>query len=130
MTTLKRSADGCAVSFRGTFPTKDMASILSDLDFLVIPSRWYENSPLILLYALASHTPVIVSDVEGLTEFVEEGKNGCVFERGSVSSLERVLRNIIANPLQSLTMNMTTQYARTTRDMAADVCEIYKAIRA
>ena len=128
MADLKKSADGYAVWFRGTFPTSAMAGILSELDFVVIPSRWYENSPLILLYALASHTPVIVSDVEGLTEFVEQGKNGYVFERGSVDDLERVLSSIIAHPVQSLALNMTTQYARTPQAMAADVCAIYKSV--
>ena len=128
MADLREAADGCAVSFRGTFPTNAMAAILSELDFVVIPSRWYENSPLILLYSLASHTPVIVSDVEGLTEFVEPGKNGYVFERGSVSDLERVLCAIIADPVQSLALNRTTQYARTTQAMTAEVCEIYETI--
>jgi glycosyltransferase involved in cell wall biosynthesis len=128
MADLKKSADGYAVSFRGTFPISAMVGILSELDFVVIPSRWYENSPLVLLYSLASHTPVIVSNVEGLTEFIEPGKNGFVFERGSVSDLERVLSTIIANPMESLAMSMTTQYARTTQAMVADVCAIYKTV--
>lgn len=128
MADLKKSADGYAVSFRGTFPISAMAGILSGLDFVVIPSRWYENSPLVLLYSLASHTPVIVSNVEGLTEFIEPGKNGFVFERGSVSDLERVLSTIIAEPMKSLAMSMTTQYARTTQAMVADVCAIYKTV--
>ena len=128
MADLKKSADDCAVLFRGTFPTNAMAAILSELDFVVVPSRWYENSPLILLYSLASHTPVIVSDVEGLTEFVEQGKNGYVFERGSVKDLERVLQAIITDPEKSLAMSTTTQYSRTTQTMAFDVSEIYKTI--
>jgi glycosyltransferase involved in cell wall biosynthesis len=40
-----------------------MRDVLDDMDALVIPSRCNENSPLVLLNALASHTPVIVSDV-------------------------------------------------------------------
>lgn len=129
MAGLRKSADGYAVSFMGTFPKQAMASILAGIDFVVIPSRWYENSPLILLYALASHTPVIVSDVDGLTEFTEQGKNGYVFERGSVDDLARILHNIIADPAQSLAMGASTQYTRTTEAMTAEVCEIYKAVR-
>jgi glycosyltransferase involved in cell wall biosynthesis len=128
MADLKKNAIGCAVSFRGTFPANNMAGILSELDFVVIPSRWYENSPLILLYSLASHTPVIVSNVEGLTEFIEPGKNGFVFERGSISDLEQVLLRIIEDPTQSRTLNATTWYERTSQTMTADVCRIYKAI--
>ncbi len=78
--------------FSGTFPKEEIGKVFSELDYFVIPSTWYENSPLVLLDALASHTPVIVSDVEGMTEFVEEGKNGYVFKRGNISDLLRVLK--------------------------------------
>lgn len=125
---LKRAAAGCAVTFRGTFPSQAMAKVLSELDFVVIPSRWSENSPLILLYSLASHTPVIVSDVEGLTEFIEPGRNGYVFKRDSVDDLARVLRAIVADPVSALALQATTRYERTSRTMVADVCEIYAAI--
>jgi len=128
MAKLKKAAIGCAVSFRGTFPVTAMTDILSELDFVVIPSRWYENSPLILLYSLASRTPVIVSNVEGLTEFIEPGKNGYIFERGNASDLEQVLRKVIADPMRSRALSETTRYERTTQAMTADVCQIYETI--
>jgi len=114
------------VLFRGVFPKDAMANVLSEMDFIVIPSQWHENSPLILLCALASHTPVIVSDVAGLTEFVEEGKNGYRFQRGNVDELERVLRRILDEPSLLQKMSVTTDYPRTTRMMVQDVVEIYK----
>lgn len=116
------------VFFMGTFPTEQMRSVLDKLDFLVIPSTWYENSPLVLLDALASHTPVIVSDVDGLTEFLELDKNGYVFARGSVDDLERVLLKIVQQPELSCKMSEHTEYKRTTRDMAEDVVGVYKSI--
>jgi len=128
MSKLKASAGDHAVSFRGTFPKEQMADVLAELDFLVIPSRWYENSPLVLLNALASHTPVIVSDVEGMTEFVEEGKNGYVFSRGNTNDLERVLREILAEPSRARDMSGTTEYVRTTRIMVEDVLPVYESV--
>ena len=68
--------------FLGTFPPSEMAAILRPMDLLAIPSTWYENSPLVLLNALATHTPVLVSDVQGLTEFIREGIDGWSFKRG------------------------------------------------
>src|SRR4030095_2474597 len=88
---LERRASGLPVRFMGTFAPEHMREVMDDLDVLAIPSRWYENSPLVLLNALASHTPVIVSDVEGMTEFVKDGVNGYTFARGSVGSLAAVL---------------------------------------
>ena len=122
---LKRSAAGYSIRFRGTFDPSEMANILRPLDFLVIPSRWYENSPLVLLNALASHTPVIVSDVEGMTEFVEHGRSGFVFQRGSVDALERVLQDLVRNPEHARSMSADTGYERTTRQMTEELVKIY-----
>jgi glycosyltransferase involved in cell wall biosynthesis len=125
MLELKRKAVGFAVFFNGTFPKEKMADIFSELDFLIIPSTWYENSPLVLLNSLASHTPVVVSNVEGMTEFVEEGKNGYIFSRGSVSDLFRVLKKIIDAPEKAREMSHTTEYTRTSKMMAEDVMAVY-----
>lgn len=126
--TLREMSSGHQVHFRGTFPSDKMRSILDELDFLVIPSTWYENSPLVLLNSLASHTPVIVSDVEGLTEFVEHGKNGFVFARGSVRELEEVMSVIVENPERSRRLSLTTEYEKTALAMAEEVELIYKSV--
>ena len=125
---MKERCTSLPVFFRGTFPTGQMRQVLDGLDFLVIPSTWYENSPLVLLDALASHTPVIVSDVEGLTEFLDPGKNGYAFARGSVDDLERVLRQILATPERSRQLSITTNYSKATLSMTEEVVNIYNSI--
>ncbi|MBN3906211.1 MAG: glycosyltransferase family 4 protein [Nostoc sp. NMS1] len=125
---LHKKANGYTVKFCGTFPKEEMLKIFSNLDFLVIPSRWYENSPLVLLNSLASHTPVIVSDVEGMTEFVEEGKNGYTFKMGNVQELEQIMQKIIQNPKTSLKMSQTTEYPRTTEIMTQEVIKVYQDV--
>jgi glycosyltransferase involved in cell wall biosynthesis len=127
-TKLKSVAADLPVRFRGTFEAARMAAVFSELDLLVIPSVWYENSPLVLLYALATHTPVIVSDVPGLTEFVHNGVNGFVFERGSVNSLSAVLQRIAQSPSLASQMAASTSYERTTLDMANDVAKMYARV--
>ena len=86
---LESLGSGHAMRMLGTFKPALMAQVLAELDVLVIPSRWYENSPLVLLNALASHTPVVVSDVAGLTEFIDPGVNGFAFERGNAKRARR-----------------------------------------
>ena len=122
-------AEGYPVQFRGTFPQSEIDAIFADIDFLVIPSIWYENSPLVLLNSLASHTPVIVSDVAGMTEFVDEGTNGFIFKRGSVDDLERVLQKIVKAPEQARALTHTTEYTRTTRVMVEEIVKVYDAIQ-
>lgn len=128
MELLKSLGEGFAVSFLGTFPSQNMASILRDMDLLVIPSRWYENSPLVLLNALATHTPVLVSDVAGMTEFLETGVNGYAFERGNADALAERLISLVADPEALGRLAATTSYARTTSVMAEETLSIYEAL--
>ena len=102
-----------------------MREVMDSLDLLVIPSRWYENSPLVLLNALATHTPVVVSDVQGMTEFIEPDRNGYAFERGSVDDLDRVLRALIRDREALGRLSATTHYERTPRVMAEETLAIY-----
>jgi glycosyltransferase involved in cell wall biosynthesis len=124
-----RSMAGPNVQFCGTFPPSQMADIMGDFDLLAIPSTWYENSPLVLLNALASHTPVIVSDVEGLTEFIEEGVSGWAFKRASASSLENLLARLLQKPELIRSNSLNTAYERTPLTMTEEVVGVYERVR-
>ncbi|MFG1245595.1 glycosyltransferase [Xanthobacter flavus] len=116
--------------FRGTFPEAEMAGLLAEVDVLVMPSTWFENAPLTLLKALATHTPVVVSDVPGMTEFVEEGVNGFSFPRGDAEALALVLQRFVDEPGLAAALSRTTAYERTERDMALDLLAMYRAFGA
>jgi glycosyltransferase involved in cell wall biosynthesis len=122
---LRARAQGLAVTFPGIIPKSGLAAAFASIDALVIPSTWYENSPLILLQALATHTPPIVSDVSGMTEFVTHGQNGFHFERGDVDSLAQVLRTLADDPGLVDRLGAAASYERVPADMAKDVAAMY-----
>jgi glycosyltransferase involved in cell wall biosynthesis len=125
---LVERASGFDVEFRGTFPADEIERKLAEIDVLVIPSRWYENSPLVLLYALATHTPVVVTDLEGLTEFTEEGRSAFAFPKGDVGALAQILRRFIDEPALVPRMNAQARYDQDTRSMTEQVVEIYREV--
>ncbi|MCX4219528.1 MULTISPECIES: glycosyltransferase [unclassified Pseudomonas] len=84
------------IRFVGTFPHENIGNILSTLDVLVIPSTWRENAPLVLLNALACGTPVIASDVTGITEYLGEEDNVTVFKPGNAQELAQQLKSYLA----------------------------------
>jgi len=86
------------VEFCGEYKYEEMPAILDEIDVLVMPSIWWENSPLILLRALAHNVPAIVSDLGGMTEVIKDGENGFSFEAGSAASLANVLQKLGDNP--------------------------------
>ena len=128
MKTLEGFAQGRAVSFMGTFAMERMADVLREIDLLVIPSRWYENSPLVLLNALATHTPVLVSDVAGMTEFLDTGRNGYAFERGNVDDLAQKMGSLVSDKEELYALSLTTSYERTIDLMAEETFSIYHAV--
>ncbi|MGB8897848.1 MAG: glycosyltransferase [Methylocella sp.] len=124
---LWRQAEGLQIKFPGILPRAELAEAFGTLDFLAIPSTWYENSPLILLQALATHTPVIVADVPGMTEFVANGVNGFHFGRGNLGSLTDILRKVADEPYLASEMGAASSYERVPADMASDLLALYAA---
>jgi glycosyltransferase involved in cell wall biosynthesis len=79
------------IRFFPSFPTSEIYNVLAKIDLLVIPSIWSENAPLVLLNSLVSRTFVAVSDVAGMTEFIEPEKTGLLFAAKSSDAIETML---------------------------------------
>jgi glycosyltransferase involved in cell wall biosynthesis len=80
------------IEFCGTFLNPGIGEIFYGLDVLVIPSLWYENTPLVLYSAQAARVPVVATDLGGLNEVITDGENGFLFERGDVKGLSDIIR--------------------------------------
>ena len=79
------------VHFRGTFPNAQIGAVFAGLDVLVVPSIWYENTPLVIYNALAAGCPLVVTNLGGMAEPVPENVAGLHFPRGDVPALRRQL---------------------------------------
>ena len=62
---------------------------------LVVPSLWYENTPLVLYSAQAAACPVVASGVPGLAAVIEHDDNGLLFESGSSPKLAQQLTRLM-----------------------------------
>lgn len=92
---LQHMSAGCdGIEFMGTFPNTEIAQVLSEADALVVPSVWYENTPLVVHSALAARRPVIASDFPGITEVVENGVNGLTFAPRDADALAQCLKRL------------------------------------
>jgi glycosyltransferase involved in cell wall biosynthesis len=82
----------------GSYPRDQVSHVLRNLDVIVVPSLWLENSPNVILEAFAHQTPVITTNQGGMAELVEHGRNGLLFEPGDVSSLAQQLKRLVEEP--------------------------------
>lgn len=96
---LKRMANGDQrIRFLGSYDHKELPRIMSELDVVIVPSIWWENSPLTLLISLAYGVPVIASNIGGMAEFVGQDENGWVFPVGDTSALAELIEKLTENP--------------------------------
>lgn len=80
------------------FPRRDLAAKLSATDLLVVPSIWWENSPLAILEGLEARVPLLVSDLGGMAELVPEGRGGYRFPPGDPVALAALLEECLRSP--------------------------------
>jgi glycosyltransferase involved in cell wall biosynthesis len=95
---LRSSASGLPVTFLGPFDRRRAADAYRSIDVLVVPSLWLENSPLVIHEAYQAGVPVIGARIGGIPELLDDGRNGLLFEAGSVTDLARALRHVIDHP--------------------------------
>lgn len=99
---LRSLADGDErIHFRGTFENDLIGQVFAELDVLVVPSIWYENTPLVIYSAQAAGCPVIASNLGGMSEVIEHEKNGLLFAPGDVTALAAAIERL-ANDRQLL----------------------------
>lgn len=96
---LKRAAaTDSRISFKGPYDNKEISSVLSGMDVLVVPSVWPENAPLVIQEAFLAKVPVIASRIGGIPELVTDRVNGLLFSPGHKEDLRSKMQYIIDNP--------------------------------
>lgn len=79
------------VHWHGGFEHARIGQVHQGLDWLVVPSIWFENSPLVLNEAAMTGTPVLASDRGGMEEFVRVTGWGRTFRLGDPKALAAAL---------------------------------------
>jgi glycosyltransferase involved in cell wall biosynthesis len=86
------------VIFRGPYEHGELPKLMADLHWVVVPSIWWENSPLVIQEAFFHRRPIICSDVGGMAEKVRDGVDGIHFRVGDAFSLARAFETATASP--------------------------------
>ena len=64
------------ITFKPSVPSSEVIPTLKQYSALVVPSRWMETGPLVVLEAFAAGIPVIGSNLGGIRELVTDGVDG------------------------------------------------------
>lgn len=93
-----RELAGDNVEFRGRFDNARLSEVYAEIDVLVVPSTWFENSPITIHEAFLTETPVLASNIGGMAEYVRDGVDGLLFEVGDDASLAAAMRRFVDEP--------------------------------
>lgn len=89
------------IEFAGEYINHNLANdVFSNIDCIVVPSIWGENSPLVIHEAQSCKVPVITADFGGMKEYVQHNVNGLLFEHRNTNSLAQQLKFAVDNPEQ------------------------------
>ncbi len=86
------------IRWQGKFLGEKIWSILADSDALVIPSRWYENSPHVILEAFTMGLPAIGTRLGGMAELIQHEHNGLLFALNDSVDLSAQMQRLIDDP--------------------------------
>jgi glycosyltransferase involved in cell wall biosynthesis len=84
-------AAGANLSFAGRYDALDAVALMRSVGWVVVPSVWWENSPVVIQEARRAGTPLIVAGIGGMAEKAEAGVDGLHFDRGSPVDLARAM---------------------------------------
>ncbi|PTU32928.1 hypothetical protein CJD38_02105 [Stenotrophobium rhamnosiphilum] len=94
-------------NFSGWLPKAELTKRLQKAQALVLPSLWYENSPMIIAEAAAAGVPVIVSDHGAPATLVEDGVTGLHFRAGDAADLAEKVAQLHKDPQYAHVMGQT-----------------------
>jgi glycosyltransferase involved in cell wall biosynthesis len=123
---LKRlTGDWQSIEFCGTFDNSLIGHVFADLDVLVVPSLWYENTPLVVHSAQAARCAVVASDFPGLSEVVRDQENGLLFEAGNSAELARQLFRLVDEPELAAQLGRHARPPKSTATYVDELMEIW-----
>ena len=85
-------------TLHGSYRRDELPRLMADVDWVVVPSIWWENAPLVIQEAFQHGRPVICSDIGGMAEKVTDGVNGLHFGAGDPASLAVTITRAIEAP--------------------------------
>ncbi len=123
------AAGDSRITFAGTFPNDQIGNVFAGLDVLVVPSIWYENTPLVIYSAMAAGCPVVATNLGGMSEAVRDQVNGLLFEKGDVPQLARQLMRLALDRPLVKKLSEHTQIPKSIPQYVDELEAIYNSFR-
>ena len=78
-------------TYAGPYENADVQKMMAACDYILVPSTWWENSPVVIQEAFAAGRPVICTGIGGMAEKVPNRRAGLHFRIGDGADLAKVM---------------------------------------
>jgi glycosyltransferase involved in cell wall biosynthesis len=124
---VSRASDG-KVRFMGEISDAQKAEAFGRMDVLIVPSICVESFSLTTQEAFLFGVPVIASNIGGMTELVEDGKNGLLFRVGDAEDLRSKVEHLARNPSEVRRLAANVPRVKSSVEHAAEIEDLYERV--
>jgi glycosyltransferase involved in cell wall biosynthesis len=78
-------------TYAGPYDNADVRTLMAACDYILVPSTWWENSPVVIQEAYGAGRPVICTGIGGMAEKVPNRRSGLHFRLGDAADLARAM---------------------------------------
>ncbi|WP_270933768.1 glycosyltransferase [Falsiroseomonas oryzae] len=114
-----RAAADRRIELLGQRTPLEVQELMRGAAAVIVPSKWYELMPLVVIEAFAAGTPVLAARVGALAELVDDGQNGGLFAPGDPNDLAARLVAMLSDEASYRRMRAAARAAFLARYTAA-----------
>ncbi|MCW2548554.1 MAG: Phosphatidylinositol alpha-mannosyltransferase [Mycobacterium sp.] len=119
------------VHLLGLISNADKPRVFRTADVYVAPNTGQESFGIVLLEAMAAHTPVVASDIDAFRRVLDDGQAGRLFANEDPASLAKVLIEVLGSETERARLaeagwNAVQQYDWAT--VATEIVQVYETV--
>lgn len=86
------------IELLGFLEAEALSKIMSNAQFVIVPSRCYENFPMVVAESFAYGLPIIAPKMGSFIDLIEDGVSGCLYQPLDKNSFCSVVKNLQKEP--------------------------------
>jgi glycosyltransferase involved in cell wall biosynthesis len=118
------------ISLEPALPAHMVVDTMRGCDFVVVPSRWLETGPLVVLESFAAGTPVLGARLGGIAELVTDGIDGMLLAPDDPSAWSTAIAELAGNTDRVSQLRAGVRPPRTMDDVANEMAALYRSMLA
>ena len=123
---LREMATHPGITFAGRVDRADLWAAIAAMDVVVLPTLWYEASPLTIQEVFAVKVPLVASNIGAMSEKIRDKVDGRLFPPGDAHALQQILLELQQQPAQLARLQAKIQPVTTMSQQVQAIMKVYK----